>query len=548
MTARPTDEREEGEFPLLLGCPACGGEVALSTFDRAARCPFCDVPHLVFGRDPATPVTLPNRIHGDDDLLAAILEDWARRRWVERSLALPGGNPERLDPLGEEGSRLAHAALDEMLPGTLAPGSGLPEAVLTAEVAAETSRLLRETRLVSSTAFHAPYWHLAGRVWDTAIGRAPDGFKRAAAAVRGLELSRNAFDDDLPVPGMGSLAGLPGIRPLGAARTADFPHLAISRPSGALDDAITRALSARPSLAGLTVIGRRRTFWPGESHLVFRPFSVAEIEGPGGRRRLLVDGAARSVVGLLGDEEDARLRRALRPRLEAGTPGSAGARLGLRPMRCPDCAGPLPLDRRGEIRFCTTCGRAIRVIGDRLETVPHLLEPPPERGTPIWLPFWRFDFRLADPRDGQVVDSIAKLRERIGGRPTIRADRSRKGDRLDVPAFRPLDRRRATEVFQFLFAAGRAPAKELLVGPGRVEAGFATPARFVALQEAEAASVARAALLLRLSEQDLTNASPVRIESLLFEGRLELTTPQLVLRAFRVGDVAPISDPLGLGR
>ena len=117
--------------------------------------------------------------------------------------------------------------------------------------------------------------------------------------------------------------------------------------------------------------------------------------------------------------------------------------------------------------------------------------------------------------------------------------------RSDIPAFRPLDRRRTTEVYQHLFALERPPEEILVDGPARPEYGFSQPARFVSVLESEAAFIAREAMLLRLDEHDLANASPARLKTLLFEASLEVFSPRLLLRAFRKTDVSPIAEPLG---
>jgi hypothetical protein len=534
---------DETAFRVELSCPTCAGTVSLESADRACLCPFCGSAHWVLGRPGPIAFVVPNRIADDEEALDALIEDWRRSRGIELALSAEGRAGRKLDPLGEEASRRASTALDLLLPRNLSPSSNLPEAILEADLAAWAAGIRREIRLLERRFFHAPYWHLALRLYEGVVGRDGAGTKKAAVAVRGAELSRNAFDDALPLPGMGKLSYCRILRPLPLEARERFAHLEPVNPSSRLDPSADQMAGARIARE-LVPIARRLELWKRERHVVFRPFHLIRFALRGKEVRALVDGASRSCVATLSAEEEAAVAQAIRPSLppEIGTP------LALRPMKCPVCAGALPLDRPGEVRFCTNCYRAIRVDGERLVAIPHDVElvEEPERST-IHLPFWRFEFSIVDPRDGREIRTIASLRERLGGRPTIRPARSRRSDRFDVPAFRPLDARRAIEIYQLLFALSRRPEEQLIPGPVRPESGFRPPERPVAIGPDEASFVARQALLLRLDEHDLSNASPSRIKTLLFDLPLGLSSPRLVLRAFRRLDVTPIAEPLGVG-
>lgn len=379
------------------------------------------------------------------------------------------------------------------------------------------------TREAGGALLLAPYLHVALRLHDAVFGVDGSGRKRVAAAALRTALTAATATVAEHLPERGLLSSVPDVAPF---RAEAFPEarLLASESEG---DALARLREELPEprlVDGITPMARRgviaglgvaRLLWPWR--LVGTPDRPALLDAfAGGEPRALEPAAAEA------------LRRA------SGAVEPSGGSVVFRPMRCPDCASAFPLDEPGQVRFCPGCSRAWRVVEGRLERFPYRVERPPS-GPCVALPHWRFRFALEDPRDGVSVTTREDLAERLGGRSASGGS----NPFLDVPAFLPEERRRAQRRGGQPFAPPpRDPGEEPVEGPARVEWGFRTPARFVAILEEEAGSLARSALALGLPDDAVQAATGDRLAALLFEAPLELRPPELVLRALP-RDAAP---------
>jgi len=530
---------DEGRLRVLVACPNCGAEITISSADRAARCCHCDSAHLVFGRTELLVFAIPNHVEGEPGCKDAVVGDLKRRRFIEVSQGFSGSAGQSRDPVERGTARFVDSMVGELVPGQGGERLKFADSVFEAEVESWALELAGVTRVFSTTLFYAPYWGVSGRLYETVVGRAANGGKQTGATVRAIDLTHNAFDDALPIPGMGKLSYLRELRPLSREPLDQFPHLRIVQNRSVLRGQLERLREVH-SMPQMAAICRRSEAWVDSHHLIFRPFHLTRVESRGLRFLVLIDGNSKSIVSIIPDAE----AEGIMPAMSREWAVDLGGSLALRPMRCSICGGALPLDRTDEIRFCMVCGRALRVEGDRLAEVRYEIEVPDEsRGETILLPFWRFAFRIEDPRDGKSLSSINELRARLGA---VGGAMPFAAEPLDVPAFRPLDRHRAEVVYQHLFSIDRPPDERFTDGPARSEYGFTRPARFVSVLEEEAGFLARQTILGRLTERDLTNVSPARIRSLLFESEIVLGVPKLILRAFRKLDVAPMAELIGL--
>lgn len=379
-------------------------------------------------------------------------------------------------------------------------------------------------RLVGHLSFHAPYWHATVRRYEAIVEATASG-RRTRAAVKRLELSAPAFDPAFRLPALGSLAAVRDAAPLGRGTVVSL--LPPTRPPTALLGEERRVGRARlfDEAERLVRLGGLRY----ESQcLVLRPFHVVSIESGGRTRHALVDGYAGTVAGTPRDEAVAALAAAVSGR----PPHGLSATLAFRPMRCPSCGGKLPLERTAEVRFCETCGGAFRVDGKRLAPVRYRFEAPDARGRLVHLPYWHVPFALTDPERGDPLRSAAAVAARLAGRPEPPGEAG-----LDVPAFHVLERRRAGLTREPL--PGFRPPFDgpFLDGPARREWGLGDFPAVVSIPAAEAAFVARYVLFLSLSTADLAGVSRPRLRGLLVGAPFETGEPQLVLRAFRRGEV-----------
>jgi hypothetical protein len=477
-----------------------------------ARCGHCGTAHLVVGRSELEALVVADRVADGSDARRAVVEDLGRRRLVELSFghaSLAAGGAEPL--LG-----LSAMSVDDH--------AHRVDAAVVAEAATWAARLDTETEVVDHLVLLAPYLHLSARVWEGSVARSRDGRKISRLSVRRVELSGRAFGDEPELPEMGALSALRELHVPDSVR-AGFPILPVDRIGERLDELRRRALLAHGD-GSLECLARSNAFWGVRRLLVLRPFHLLTVRIRGEVRTVLVDGAARACSGTLSSDAAARLVALA----HAAAPALPSSRLTLRPMRCPVCAGPLPLQRAEEVRFCRTCGRAFSVVGSDLVPVAYSLLEARDRGRSE-LPFWRIPFALCDPADGSRLESLAALHERLRNPKAATAGHGR--EPIEVPAFRFLERRWPLERARHLLE--REPAPEVPRRPQGGDADRARPSRIVAIPAAEALAVARVALLLTCGERTLAGAAPGRIRQLLFTAPLELGAPSLVLRSFARG-------------
>ncbi len=373
--------------------------------------------------------------------------------------------------------------------------------------------------------FFAPVRVLVARLHEAAVVRGPRGDPAAEVTARVVETAATALHDSLSLPTappLGEIGDLP--LPMLTRGTVAAPPFGAEEADFAADAARLAGVHAShaPSLARLAVA------FPLSRVLLLRPCRLVAVSSGRTRGAVLVDEAARQATALLSSAAADALREEVRERPLPPAPPPL-----LRPMRCPACASPYPLDREGQLRVCPSCRRAHLVAGRRLLPLPYLAELPPTPRGRLLAPAWRVPFALADPRDGRALDTAGAVRARCGDVDDDAADGPVP---IDVPAFLPADRRRERRGAQ-RFSALPPPAFPLFEGPARGEAGFPEPRLVGALGPAEAAGLVRHALLSSLRPEAVALASARRLKALLFDAPLRVGTPRLVLRALRRADV-----------
>ena len=420
-------------------------------------------------------------------------------------LALRGGGKTVAQLAGrttrEEAGELARAALDDEIRRRGKAGAGAV--------------------VESVVEFEAPVRVLVARLHEAAVVRGAGGDPAAEVTSRLVERAVTALRDPL---------GLPTTPPLGeidaralvvvSRRTATAPPF--DADDAAFEADADRVQAAHPGVAPPLV--RHSVAFPLARLLVLRPCRLVAVSSGRSRASVLVDGAAREATALLSQAAAEALREELVDR-----PLPASSAPALRPMRCPECASDFPLDREGQLRICLACRRAWLVTGRRLLLLPYHAELPPTPRGRLLVPAWRLPFTLRDPRDGGEASAVADVARRCGEAPAGEAGAP---DVLDVPAFRPADRRRERQGLQG-FASLPPPSFPLFEGPARGEAGFPEPRAVGAVGPGEAASVVRHALLAALRPETVALASARRLKALLFDGLLRTGPPRLVLRAIR---------------
>ena len=458
---------------LAAACPACGAPIGIDAAENAVRCDRCGSAHLVLRGAGTTVAELDSRTTAEEACSLACAAFEDERRRRGRIGPIP--------------------VVESVLP------------------------------------FAGPVRILVARLHEAAVVRGAAGEPEAAVTTRLVEGARSALRDPLRLPTAAPLAGIDSLSlsPVTRRRVAAPPFDADEAAFAADAEGLLAVRSgAAPALI------RDALAFPLARVVVLRPCRLVSVSSGGSRAGVLVDEASRQATALLSRAAEEALREDIAERsLPAALPPV------LRPMRCPECASPFPLDREGQLRICPACRRAFLVSGRRLLPVPYEAELPPSPRGRLLVPAWRFAFVLEDPRDGREVTSVAAVRSRCGEAAATVVEGPAP---LDVPAFFPADRRTQRPGVQPLPSLAPA-AFPLHEGPARGEAGFPEPRLVGALGPREAARVVRHALLAALRPETVARASARRLKALLFDAPLRLGPPRLVLRALRRADAE--ADP-----
>ncbi|HKA61096.1 MAG TPA: hypothetical protein VKH83_01665 [Methylomirabilota bacterium] len=142
--------------------------------------------------------------------------------------------------------------------------------------------------------------------------------------------------------------------------------------------------------------------------VIYFPFWVIEMTEGTARWLTVVDAVAESIV-------QPRAPIALRDAL-VSQPGGDLRTVGLRPLVCPNCGWPLPLEADDVIFFCASCTRAWQIHGVDLTEMPYEIAQvgavaKPDTAT-VHLPFWRLDPAVAGA-DGAWVPAFRCRRLKI---------------------------------------------------------------------------------------------------------------------------------------
>lgn len=454
---------------LSASCPACGAPIGLDAAGTAVRCNSCGSAHLVLCGAGTT------------------VAEFASRTSEEESCAL------------------ARTALDDEMRRR---GRSGPDPVVD-----------------SVQAFMAPVRVLVARVHEAAVVRGAGGDPVARITARRAEVARTALRESLGLPSAPPVAEVDA-RALSVVsrRTILAPPFDAGEAGWAAD-----GMHLETAHAGVAPpLARRAVAFPLARVLVLRPCRLVSVSSGRSRAGVVVDDAARQATALLSRGALEALQSELADRDLPVAPPPA-----LRPMRCPECASPFPLDREGQLRICPACRRGWVVSGRRLLRVPYDAELAPSPRGRVLVPAWRLSFVLEDPRDGRELASVAAVRSRCGEADSTGLDEPAP---LDVAAFLPADRGRERSGTQALPSLPAA-ALPLHEGPARSEAGFPEPRLVGALGPLEAAALVRHVLLGTLRPETVARAAAGRLKALLFDAPLRVGSPRLVLRSLRRAEV-----------
>lgn len=523
--ARPS-EPHEGGFCLELTCPTCGASLAVPVYHRMSRCGFCGSVHAVTGRSETLICVIPDAVTDEGALKAAVLKHLSHRRYLtlydQRVRPLIAGSGFARDERGEESGLLA----EERTPAFVN--------AVEAEVAraAETYAANIAPRLAVRAwrRFLSPYWHRFGTLYQAAFGRDAAGTKRMEFTVATIEGSVAACR--APLPPMGKLSYLRGLRPLVGAPEAATPALPVEIEKEEIDRRLEQ-LGRRSTELSLKAIAVHATLVPEVVALIYRPWHLATVEADGETFELLVDGGAGTVEG---EAPACDLAPVPLAGLEAEPPTLA-------PSRCPECGADLPFAPDAEAHLCRNCYRLVAMRGSRWTTVSYLHEEPVAGH---WLvPFWRFPLRLRTATGALIVD-LPHLTDGIDGTYDQIGDRAQVQQAFFVPAFRTRVSRAGVKLYRRLWPLVRGRPREL-------SSERFTPARTpeqvvdVTLSAPEARVFARVYLALAFTQRDLARAQVKTVRERFLAGQLE-GEPELAYLSLAQEIVAPFASLLGRAR
>jgi DNA-directed RNA polymerase subunit RPC12/RpoP len=523
--ARGVEEAEtviENHYCVEVNCSECGAAVAVPVLHHMARCSYCGSDHLVAGHEETLYVTLPERVYDSNVLREALLDHYRYQHYLKlyaRSVAPLARNATEASPTGALVTRPeVEAAVNAA------------EAAVSRKADTFRTKLAENLHVVRTLHFLTPYRHGMGTLYQAAFGRSSnDQEKFLRFDVGTIEASVSATSE-IDVPPMGKLSYLRALRPA-AALPEDLKTLAIDGP----DEDLARAfgnLDRKQLIRDIQVIRLGSRFTREVTAVVWRPWWIAEVRGPGIDETVLLDGAAGSVAGPAPRIKEEVLTDLPRTAREPG--------VGLRfvPMECPVCGHQFSFDPDAVLHFCHNCHRVCEVVEGRKQDVAYGHVPLTDENGWDLVPFWRFPLSLRTG-NGELLTDLMRLKDGIDGTfDQIGEDHPDRQHLFYVPAIRCINPRLMTSAFNrlFLYAVRNRPPKVMK----RFDLDLRPQPWSVSLAEPEARDLSPLYLANVFSRRDIARVNVHQVASWLFGATQEspghlmyLPVPQSVTEPFR---------------
>jgi hypothetical protein len=518
----PDVAENEAGYAIAVKCTECGADVDVPVLAHMANCTFCGSNHLVIGHEETLYVTLPDQVTDSNALTNVVLDHLRYRRYLElyRRTVAP----------------LEAGTADMPSDGALVTRREGEAAVAAAEAAASRradayrAKLAASIEVKAGRRFLAPYRHGVGTLFQVAFGRTPSSRdKELRFAIRTVEAARIG-SSAVDLPAMGKLSYLRAMKP-----AALCPESTRSLPLDTSDDDLRQAfgnLDRKRLVRDLDVIRLGVAFSEEVAAVIWRPWWLAEVVGPGIHESLLVDCAAASV---------ARSAPHIPPETLVDLPPEArdpGGGLRFIPMECPTCGHEFPFDIDAMLHFCTNCHRVCRVEGTRKHHVAYGYDERVPTGPYDLAPFWCFPLNLRS-REGEIVTDLAHFKDGIDGTlDQLGGDAVQSRHLVVVPGFRCINSRLMATAF------GRVFIHTLRHPPRLQRQRFPSDEQpqpwSVSLDETEARKVLPLYLAHALSPRDIARVKVDQVVNWIFEARQDepgelvyLPLPRSVTEPFR---------------
>jgi hypothetical protein len=512
----------ENHYCVEVRCTECGAAVPVPVLHHMAHCTFCGSDHLVVGHEETLFVTLPERVYDGNVLREALLDHYRYQYYLELNRRMVAPLARQVTEAGPSGALMNRSDLDA--------ATSAAEAAVSRKADGHRTKLADNLHVGRTLHFLTPYRHGMGTLYQASFGRSPRNHEKLLRFDIGTVEASVAATAAARLPRMGKLSYLRALQP--AAECAPgMKTLPLEGDDSDLELAFGD-LDRKRLVRDIEVIRLGSRFRREVEAVVWRPWWIAEVRGPGIDETVLLDGAAGSVVGAAPDIDAESL---------VELPSAArepGAGLRFVPMECPDCGHEFVFDPDAVLHFCHSCHRVCGVVEGRKKIVAYGHVSPPDE--PRWdlVPFWRFALRLRTGT-GELLTDLMRLKDGIDGTfDQIGDDPPDRQHVFYVPAIRCINPRLMANAFNrlFLYAIRNRPPKELK--------RFALDTRpqpwTISLAEPEARDLAPLYLANVFSRRDIARVNVHQVASWLFEATQEepghlmyLPVPQSVTEPFR---------------
>src|SRR5262245_7777870 len=263
-------------------------------------------------------------------------------------------------------------------------------------VAEYQAHLRSVARVLECHRIHVPYWQITGDLVQGILGRHRDGGKVVRLRSFLVEHSVAAYDTARAnLRDRGLRLARSRVRPLVVRDVRESGRFLPWRP---VPDQPYREIDRwlRQDLdAGTEPVTKHGAFLHGRRVLVYRAYWLARVLTDEAGGWVLVDGGFATLAGYPGEQE---VRDVLGQLVgdPLGTGQEAYRRVHVAASRCPDCGADQQIDPRHVIAICTNCHRALELTPAGLRVVPYGHAGDAVAGADgDYLPFWRFQFRVA---------------------------------------------------------------------------------------------------------------------------------------------------------
>jgi hypothetical protein len=492
----------ETGYSVSVRCTECGADVEVPVLAHMAKCGFCGSEHLEEGHEDTLYVALPEKVTDITGLTDVILDHYRYQHYLKLFQRTVAPLERRTTEVAETGAIISRREVEA--------AAAAAEAAATKKADSYRAKLAASLRIGSTQRFLAPYRHGMGTMFQLAFGRSQvDQEKQLRFAIGTIEAAALATEA-AELPAMGKLSYLRALVPA-ANCSSSLKTLPLDMGAEELDR-VYGDLDRKRLVRDVEVIRLGVKFAEEVNAVIWRPWWIAEVAGPGISETLLVDAGAASVAGtaphinleVLEDLPDV-----------ARQPGT-----GLRfiPMECPDCGHEYPFDIDAALHFCTNCHRVCGLEDSRKREVAYSHQEATDEPHDM-VPFWRFPLRLRTG-DGQLLTDMMHLKDGIDGTlDQIGEDAAVRSHAVLAPAFRCINSK------LMILAYERTAHYSFRHPPQLSEGRFPLDARprpwSISLDEPEARSLLPLYLGFALGRRDLAKVNLSQVSSWLFEASQE---------------------------